>query len=84
MVIHSAVSMLVGVVTKISTPTLRAGGDADHAFAQLDLLGEIKKDGAASEDDVDRAKKKAEEIVVEAGRTVDNIISSKEKDILEI
>ncbi|MFL5061951.1 MAG: ATP-binding protein, partial [Xanthobacteraceae bacterium] len=44
MVIHTAVSMLVGVVTKISTPTLRAGEDADHAFAQLDLLGEIKRD----------------------------------------
>ncbi|MFL5032823.1 MAG: ATP-binding protein [Xanthobacteraceae bacterium] len=44
MVIHTAVSMLVGVVTKISTPTLRPGEDADHAFAQLDLLGEIKRD----------------------------------------
>ena len=50
----------------------------------LDMLNEIKKDGGASEDEVDRAKKKAEEIVVEAGRTVDTIISSKEKDILEI
>src|SRR5690349_18033850 len=50
----------------------------------LDMLNETKKDGGASEDEVDRGKKKAEEIVVEAGRTVDTIISSKEKDILEI
>jgi ribosome recycling factor len=50
----------------------------------LDLLAEIKKDGAASEDEVERAKKKAEEIVAEAGHTVDTIVQSKEKDILEI
>ena len=50
----------------------------------LDMLGEIKKDGGASEDEVERAKKKAEEIVVEAGKAVDAIIAGKEKDILEI
>ncbi len=50
----------------------------------LDLLAEIKKDGGASEDDVERAKKKAEEIVAEGGHTVDAIIQGKEKDILEI
>ena len=50
----------------------------------LDLLAEIKKDGGASEDEVERAKKKAEEIVAEAGHTVDTIVQSKEKDILEI
>jgi ribosome recycling factor len=50
----------------------------------LDMLSDIKKDGAASEDDVERAKKKAEEIVADAGKTVESIISAKEKDILEI
>lgn len=50
----------------------------------LDMLADLKKDGAASEDDVERAKKKAEEIVAEAGQTVESIISAKEKDILEI
>jgi ribosome recycling factor len=50
----------------------------------LDLLAEIKKDGGASEDDVERGKKKAEEIILEAGRGVDGIIQAKEKDILEI
>jgi ribosome recycling factor len=50
----------------------------------LDLLAEIKKDGGASEDDVERAKKKAEEIVAGAAHTVEAIIHAKEKDILEI
>jgi ribosome recycling factor len=50
----------------------------------LDMLAELKKDGAASEDEVERAKKKAEEIVAEGAQTVEAIISSKEKDILEI
>jgi len=50
----------------------------------LDLLSEIKKEGEASEDEVERAKKKAEEMVTEAGSTVESIIAAKEKDILEI
>ena len=50
----------------------------------LDLLSEIKEDGGASEDEVERAKKKAEEIVAEAGHSVDQIISQKEKEILTI
>jgi ribosome recycling factor len=50
----------------------------------LDLLAEIKSDGGASEDEIDRAKKKAEEIVAEAGQSVDQIIAQKEKEILTI
>lgn len=50
----------------------------------LDMLEELKKDGGASEDDVERAKKKAEEVVAEGGQTVDGIIQAKEKDILEV
>jgi len=50
----------------------------------LDLLAEIKEGGDASEDDVERAKKKAEEIVAEASQTVDQIIASKEKEILAV
>jgi DNA helicase HerA-like ATPase len=44
MAIHGGTSMLVGLVTKISTPTLRAGENPDHAIGLLDLLGEIKRD----------------------------------------
>jgi ribosome recycling factor len=50
----------------------------------LDLLSEIKEGGDASEDDVERAKKKAEEIVAEASQSVDQIIASKEKEILAV
>ncbi|MFO7180696.1 MAG: ribosome recycling factor [Pseudomonadota bacterium] len=50
----------------------------------LDMLEEIKGSGGASEDDVERAKKKAEEIVAEAGQAVDQIIQQKEKEILTL
>jgi ribosome recycling factor len=48
------------------------------------MLSELKKDGGASEDDVERAKKKAEEIVAEGVQGVETIVHGKEKDILEI
>jgi len=50
----------------------------------LDLLTELKEGGDASEDEVDRAKKKAEELVSEAGQSIDQIIATKEKEILAI
>jgi ribosome recycling factor len=50
----------------------------------LDMLSEIKTSGGASEDEVERAKKKAEEIVSEAVHSVDQIIAQKEKEILTI
>lgn len=50
----------------------------------LDMLAEMKESGDASEDQVERAKKKAEEVVNEAGHTIDQIVQSKEKDILTV
>lgn len=50
----------------------------------LDMLSEIDKEGGASADEVERAKKKAEDIVAEAGKAVDAIIAQKEKDIMEV
>jgi ribosome recycling factor len=50
----------------------------------LDLLSEVEKDGGASRDEVDRARKKAEEIVSESGTAVDHIVAAKEKEILAI
>ena len=50
----------------------------------LDLASAVESDGDASADDVDRAKKKVEELVTEGTRTVDTIITNKEKDILEV
>ena len=50
----------------------------------LDMLNEIENEGGASSDDVDRAKKKAEETVSDGVKQVDAIVATKEKDILEI
>ncbi len=50
----------------------------------LDMLSEMDSAGDASEDDVERAKKKAEETVSEGGKMVDTLVAAKEKDILEV
>jgi len=50
----------------------------------IDFLNEIKKSGDASEDAVERAKKKVEEMVSEAGQDVDQIVQAKEQDILTV
>jgi ribosome recycling factor len=50
----------------------------------LDMLGSLEEGGESSADEVDRAKKKVEELVQEAVKHVDSVIASKEKDILEV
>jgi ribosome recycling factor len=50
----------------------------------LDMLTEIDKDGAMSADEVDRGKKKVEEVVAEGVKQVDTILAHKEKDILDV
>lgn len=50
----------------------------------LDMLNQVESDGDASADDVDRAKKKAEETVADGSKQVDSLVSGKEKDILEV
>ena len=50
----------------------------------LDLLKELDEGGDASSDDVERAKKKAEDTITDGVKQVDSMISSKEKDILEV
>jgi ribosome recycling factor len=50
----------------------------------LDMLNEIKTEGQASEDDVERGKKKVEEWISESTASVDQIIQQKEKEILTI
>ncbi len=52
--------------------------------AAMDMLTEMDEGGEASADDVERAKKKTEETVADAVKTVDGIISQKEKDIMEV
>jgi len=50
----------------------------------LDMVGEFKQDGAMSEDDADRAKKRVEEVVASAIQAVDAIVHGKEKEILAL
>lgn len=50
----------------------------------LELLGGLVKDGEASEDEVERGKKKVEEIVADGIKQVDAIVGAKEKDVLEV
>lgn len=73
-------------LTKIARKT---GEDCKIAIRKarhdaIDLLAEIKKNGDAGEDQVERAKKKAEEVVVEVTKSVDQIVSAKEEEILKI
>lgn len=50
----------------------------------LEMLGSLANDGVASEDEVERAKKKAEDVVAEGTKKVDEIVARKEKDVLEV
>lgn len=50
----------------------------------LDMLAELKESGDVSEDEVERAKKKAEESVAQASHSVDQLIEQKEKEILTV
>jgi ribosome recycling factor len=50
----------------------------------LDMLNVLKESGDASEDEVERAKKKAEESVTQSVHAVEQVIEQKEKEILSV
>ena len=50
----------------------------------LEMISTAADDGDVSEDEGDRAKKKTEELIVDATKQVDAIISGKEKEILDV
>jgi ribosome recycling factor len=50
----------------------------------LDMLGSLEDGGEASADEVDRAKKKVEETVQDGVKQVDQLVATKEKDILDV
>jgi len=50
----------------------------------LDLLSNIENEGEASADEVDRAKKRAEDAIGDSTKQVDSIVGAKEKDIMEV
>jgi ribosome recycling factor len=49
-----------------------------------DMLEELKKEGEAGEDEIDRAIKKLEAIVQDGTAKADEIVARKEKDVMEI
>src|SRR5262245_29103646 len=55
-----------------------------HRRDANDMIDQLDKDGDVSGDDADRTKKKVEEIVAEGIKQVDQVVASKEKDILEV
>jgi ribosome recycling factor len=55
-----------------------------HRHDALDMLASVENDGGASADEVERGKKKVEELVAEGVKHVDTMIAHKEKDILEV
>jgi ribosome recycling factor len=50
----------------------------------INMLTELKKEGGASEDDVERAKKRVEEVVGGANQAIDGVVQNKEKEILAL
>lgn len=73
-------------LTKIAK---KAGEDCKIAIRKgrhdaIDLLNDLKSSGDLSEDAVDRGKKKVEEVVVQAGQSVDGLVATKEKEILTV
>lgn len=49
----------------------------------LDMLAELKKEGA-SEDEIERMKKRVEEVVSAGVQAIDGVVQTKEKDILAL
>lgn len=50
----------------------------------INMLGDLKKEGSMSEDEVERGKKRVEELIGTAGQAIDGIVQAKEKEILAL
>ena len=48
------------------------------------MLADLKKEGSASEDEVERAKKRVEEVVGASNQAIDGVVQAKEKEILAL
>ena len=55
-----------------------------HRRDAMEMIDTLDKDGDVGGDEADRAKKKVEEVVADGIKQVDQVIASKEKDILEV
>jgi ribosome recycling factor len=73
-------------LTKLARKTGEEGKVAirKHRQDARAMLENLKSEGEAGEDDVDRALKKVDEIVQAGTHQVDEIVARKEKDIMEV
>ena len=55
-----------------------------HRRDANEMIQSLDKDGDVSGDEADRALKKVEEVVADGIKLIDQVISAKEKDILEV
>ena len=55
-----------------------------HRRDANEMLDTLEKDGDVGEDDAERARKKVEEMVADGIKLVDTVVSTKEKDIMEV
>jgi ribosome recycling factor len=55
-----------------------------HRRDAMDMLSEATKEGEIGEDDGERAKKKVEEVVAARVKKVDEIVTDKEADIMQV
>ncbi len=56
----------------------------NHRREANEMVDTLDEGGDCSGDEADRAKKKVEEVVADGIKSVDHVIASKEKDILEV
>lgn len=59
-------------------------GVRKHRRDANEMLDTLEKDGDVGEDDAERARKKVEEMVADGIKLVDTVVSTKEKDIMEV
>ena len=55
-----------------------------HRRDAMEMIDSLDKDGDVPADEADRAKKKAEEVVAEGIKKIDDVIHHKEKEIMEV
>jgi ribosome recycling factor len=55
-----------------------------HRRDALTMLSDLSKEGEVSEDEADRARKKAEDLIADKVKEVDRIVAEREGDIMAV
>ena len=73
-----------GEIIRLPMPPLTEERRKDLVKVAKDMIDSLQKEGEIGEDDADRARKELEEVVKNGTAKVDQIVSKKEADILEV